>query len=128
MTLDQPLPGQPVTFTLIFGNDGSTETGIVVSDVLPLGVDYAWSTPAGVYDPLAHELHWDGLVLEGGARVTATVGVTVGEGVEPGSWMTNTSYLLWRDEVHSDWARLQVGREPDLYLYLPLVARDGSGP
>jgi hypothetical protein len=117
------MPGDPAAFTIVFGNDGSLETGITISDVLPAEMEYNWSDPAGVYDPLAHELVWSGLVLDEGARMTATVAMTMSTGMEMGSWVTNTVYLLWRDQVLSDWARVYVGA----HLYLPLVAKGPSG-
>jgi uncharacterized repeat protein (TIGR01451 family) len=121
----EALPGETVTYTLVFGNDGSLETGIVVSDVLPAGVEYGWSEPEGAYDPAVHTLSWGVPVLDAGARLTATVVVTVGAGMEPGTWLTNTSYLLWRDEVLSNWVSLRVGGAR--YVYLPLVFKGGTG-
>jgi uncharacterized repeat protein (TIGR01451 family) len=123
----QPLPGETTTYTLVFGNDGSLETGIVISDVLPYGVEYGWSEPAGTYDPAAHELTWSGLVLDAGSRMTATVVGNIGVDMEPGIWMTNTVYLLWRDQVLSDWASLQVGGEARQYIYLPVVVKHHAG-
>jgi hypothetical protein len=121
------LAGDPLTYTLVFGNDGDLETGIVISDVLPAGVEYAWSEPAGAYDPQAHVLSWGGLVLDEGARMTATAVVTVGVGMEPGTWLTNTAYLLWRDDVLSNWVSLQVGGEAQQYVYLPVVVKGHAG-
>jgi uncharacterized repeat protein (TIGR01451 family) len=120
------MPGGTTTYTLIFGNDGSLETGITISDVLPAGMEYAWSEPPGAYDPQAHTLSWSGLVLDGGARLTNTIGVTLSAGLEPGSRLTNTVYLLWRDQVLSDWVSLRVGGET--YIYLPIVVRGATGP
>jgi uncharacterized repeat protein (TIGR01451 family) len=125
--VEEVLAGDPLTYTLVFGNDGDLETGIVISDVLPAGVEYAWSTPAGAYDPQAHVLSWGGLVLDEGARMTATAVVTVGVGMEPGTWLTNTAYLLWRDDVLSNWVSLQVGGEAQQYVYLPVVVKGHAG-
>jgi uncharacterized repeat protein (TIGR01451 family) len=123
----QPLPGETTTYTIVFGNDGSLETGIAISDVLPAGAEYAWSEPAGAYDPAAHVLSWGGLVLDEGARMTATAVVTVGMDMEPGTWLTNTAYLLWRDDVLSNWVSFQVGGEAWQYVYLPVVVKHRSG-
>jgi len=120
------LPGAPATYTLIYGNDGSLETGITISDALPAGVAYGWSEPAGAYDPVVHEVVWSGLVLDAGARLTATIGVNLDEDLAPGTWLTNTAYLLWRDEALSDWARLRVGGA-GLHVYLPLVVKGYNG-
>jgi hypothetical protein len=119
-------PGEVMTYTLVFGNDGSLETGITISDALPSEAEYAWSTPAGVYDAGAHEVTWSGLVLDEGARMTATLGITMSAGMEPGTWLTNTAYLLWRDEVLSDWASLYV-QGSGRYIYLPVVVREDTG-
>jgi len=59
--------------------------------------------------------------------MTATVVGTIGMGMEPSTWMTNTVYLLWRDQVLSDWASLQVGGEARQYIYLPVVVKHHSG-
>ena len=121
-----PLPGAPATYTVIYGNDGSLETGITISDALPAGVTYGWSEPAGNYDPVAHEVVWGGLVLDAGARLTVTIGVNLDEGLAPGTWLTNTAYLLWRDEVLSNWVGLRVGGA-GLRVYLPLVVKGYNG-
>ncbi len=118
--------GDPLTYTLMFGNDGSLETGITISDVLPAAVDYVGSEPPGAYDPVAHEVVWDGLVLDEGARMTTTITVTVGTGLPPGTWFTNTANLLWRDVAHSDWVRQRVGAG-QRRVYLPLVLRGHPG-
>ncbi len=119
-------PGDTLTYTLIFGNEGSFETGITVSDVLPVEVEYGGSQPPGVYDPVAHEVVWSGLVLDGGARMTTTITLTASTGLAPGTWFTNTAYLLWRDQVHSDSvSQLVVSWESRVYL--PLVFRNHAG-
>jgi uncharacterized repeat protein (TIGR01451 family) len=118
--------GAPLTYTIIMGNDGSLETGIVVSDVLPAGVEYAWSSPSGAYDPAAHALRWNVPMLDGGQRLTVTVGATLALDMVPGTWMSNTAYLWWRGEMMTSTAWL--GMESGTYIYLPLVYKAGGEP
>lgn len=121
------LPGGVVTYTIGFGNDGSLETGITISDVLPSEVDFGWSSPEGmVYDPASHTLVWDDLVLDHGAQMTATVAVTVHPDIPLQTWFTNTVYLLWQDEVLSDWASVQVGGQMQEKIYLPVIQKNSA--
>ena len=124
------MPGDPVTYTVVFGNDGSLETGITISDVLPVEVEYGWSEPDGmIYDAASHTLVWKNLVLDSGARITATIGTMMDPDVEMGTWFTNTVYLLWRDDTLSDWSSLQAGgqvQEP-VNIYLPLITKQDVG-
>jgi uncharacterized repeat protein (TIGR01451 family) len=124
------MPGDPVTYTVVFGNDGSLETGITISDVLPTEVEYSWSEPEGmVYDPAFHTLVWDNLVLDHGTRMTATIGVNIETDVELGTWFTNTVYLLWRGDILTDWSSMQVGGQVQqpVNIYLPMIFKNGIG-
>jgi uncharacterized repeat protein (TIGR01451 family) len=118
------LPGEPLTYTVLFGNDGSLETGITISDVLPSEMNYVWSDMGGAYDPVAHTVVWDDLVLDAGEHLTATIVVTLSLDVSPGAVITNTVYLLWRSAVYSDWVNIQVKKdELPCILYLPIIMR-----
>jgi uncharacterized repeat protein (TIGR01451 family) len=118
-------PGGVVTYTIVFGNPGDANlTGVIVSDTLPLQVEYASSDPpGGTYDPVSHELVWEGLDLDAGERVTATVEVTVGAGVTPGIWISNTVYLFGGSEPIEAKAYLFTSAL-DSIIYLPLVQKD----
>jgi uncharacterized repeat protein (TIGR01451 family) len=117
--------GEVATYTLVYGNYGSLETGITISDVLPFGVTYSWSDPAGSYEIDRHEVAWPNLTLDHGSRITTTIVVTVNEGMIPGTWFTNTAHLIWRDQVMaSNWANSVVAGEPPFDIFLPFVAHD----
>ncbi len=115
-------PGEPVTYTIVFGNQGDPATGVVVSDVLPAEVEYASSDPMGTYDAIAHELVWGPMDLATGEFVTATVVVTIGAEVMPSTWMTNSVYLFWNDQMVMDEVSHHVSA-PFHYYYLPIVVK-----
>ncbi len=118
-------PGLPVTYTLVFGNKGDADAvGVVVSDVLPAEVEYAWSDPMGVYTD--HDVVWGPMTLTAGAEVTATLVVTVGSEVTPPLTLTNTAYLFWADETYVTEASHQVVAPPVefYYYYLPVVFKN----
>jgi uncharacterized repeat protein (TIGR01451 family) len=115
----QQLPGEPVTYTIVLGNHGDPATGVVVSDVLPSLVEYAWSDPPGTYQD--HTLAWGFLTLAPGARVTTTIVVTIGEDVAPSTAMTNTVTLFHGDD--DPLVARAAHRTPPLRLYLPAVLK-----
>lgn len=121
-------PGEPVSYTIVFGNEGNADAlGVVVSDVLPAEVEYASSNPPGVYDPVAHELVWGPLDLAPDDMIEATVVVTIGAEVAPSTWMTNTVYLFHaNDEPLMAEASHHAQARPVeyYYVYLPIIAKN----
>jgi uncharacterized repeat protein (TIGR01451 family) len=124
------VPGGLVTYTIVFGNDGSGDAmGVVVSDVLPAEVEYISSDPPGDYDAGTHELVWGPLDLARlGSLIEATVVVRIDEEVVPSTWMTNTIYLLWEDQEHMAEASHHAEEPPPPpfhYYYLPMLYKNG---
>jgi uncharacterized repeat protein (TIGR01451 family) len=115
--------GQPVTYTLVFGNGGPADAmGVTVSDTLPVGVEYVSSDPMGVYDPVAHEVVWAGLDLAAGAEIEANIVVRIDEMATPATWLTNTAWLMYEyaDPISSTATHYIL--PPDiLRYYLPLI-------
>jgi uncharacterized repeat protein (TIGR01451 family) len=118
-------PGEMVTYTISFGNLGDQDvTGVVLSDTLPVGVDYAWSDPAGAYDGSRHEVVWTGLNLPSGSLQSATVAVTIQPGVTPGSLLFNRAYLIngTLPAIVAEFAHL--AGTLDTRIYVPIVSRN----
>jgi uncharacterized repeat protein (TIGR01451 family) len=91
--------GLPVTYTVVFGNDGTAVAeGVVVSDVLPSEVEYAWDDQGGTYVAATHELVWGPQTLSTDSTVTATVVVTIDAALASTTFLTNTVYLLHQDD------------------------------
>jgi uncharacterized repeat protein (TIGR01451 family) len=120
--------GDPVTYTIVFGNHGTASAmGVVVSDVLPSEVEFVSADPAGTYDPAAHELSWAGLTLDAGDVITATVRVTIDASALPDTWITNTVYLFYGLEpLMAEVSHyIQPPVEPPMFMiYLPIMARN----
>lgn len=85
--------------------------GAVVSDVLPMGIEYVTSIPPGTYDPGSRTVTWNTPIIPGQLdNIDLIVDVTG----TPGQVITNTAYLLWGDTL---WARapyvFQIACAPD---------------
>ncbi len=103
---DDPRPGETVDYRLAFGGTGNViATDSVLSDVLPLGIEYVGSNPPGTYFPSTRTVTWPAPVVPGtSAGITLSVQVTAA----PGSIITNTAYLLWGG---NRWAHASFGFE-----------------
>ncbi|HSJ54004.1 MAG TPA: S8 family serine peptidase [Anaerolineae bacterium] len=118
-------PGQMVTYTITFGNQGDQDlAGVVLSDTLDAGVNYEWSDPAGSYDATSHEVVWTGLSLPAGSSQTATVAVTIKPGVVPGTTLFNRAYLINGNlpPVIGEFSHLAGSMETRIYL--PTMTRN----
>ncbi len=65
------VPGNQITYTVTVQNLGpSNASGVVLSDLLPAGVTYVSTNPAGVYDPVGDSVSWNvgTLTVAEGAR------------------------------------------------------------
>jgi uncharacterized repeat protein (TIGR01451 family) len=115
--------GQPVTYTLIFGNGGPADAmGVTVSDTLPVGVEYVSSDPMGVYDPVNHEVVWAGLDLAPGTEIEANIVVRIDEMATPATWLTNTAWLMYDYADPISATATHYILPPDtLHYYLPLI-------
>ena len=107
----QPAPGEQVTYQVQLGGAGNIEAvGVVISDVLPAGVDYVSSNPAGLYDPATRIITWTTNLVPGQVfAADLTVNVTAGFG----ELVVNTVYLLWGGGIwERDSASFSVGCAP----------------
>lgn len=108
--------GEDATFTVKVTNIDAHATahGTVVRDVLPAGLSYVSSTPAG--SASGQQVDWTIGTLAPGASATITLVAHVGSGVATGSTLTNTA-TTHADEVPtdtSDTGSLVVGTKTDL--------------
>lgn len=114
--------GAPVTYTITIGNDGQTLGGIVLSDTLPAGVEFASADPPGTYDPATRELVWGPLTATTGAWFTATVVVTTAvTEISPCSLITNTVYL-YHESKESPLQATASHRARPCHAYFPTIS------
>lgn len=97
MTLDPPgphPPGQHIIYHIGFQPLGNVlGVGAVVSDVLPLGIDYVASVPPAAYDPASRTVTWTNINLTPNQATNLDLIVQISG--TPGQTITNTAYLLW---------------------------------
>lgn len=92
-----PAPGEQITFTIqTHGIGNVTAVGVVISDVLPLGLDYVSSSPPGSYDPALRTVTW---ITDVVPHVTQKIRVVAGVSASSCTVMTNTATLLWAGDV-----------------------------
>lgn len=90
-------PGEPVDFTLILQNPGTTDVvGVQVTDALPSGFDFregSLSASSGIASYDSGVITWNGDVTAGD-QVTIQFGITVNPSTTPGSTVKNTAEIL----------------------------------
>ena len=74
--------------------------GAVVSDVLPLGIDYVTSIPPGTYDPTSRTVTWSNVTLV--PNQSNNIDLMVQISGTPGQTITNTAHLPWGNAI---WTR-----------------------
>ncbi len=112
-------PGTLVTYHLTYAALGNIlGAGAVISDVLPAGIEYVSSNPAGFYHPPSRTVSW-GVALVPGAPSTIDLVATYTGSV---GRVTNTAALLWSGVV---WRRSSATVENLRRVYLPIVVRAG---
>jgi uncharacterized repeat protein (TIGR01451 family) len=124
-------PGELVTYDIHFGNESGAgkAAGVVVTDSLPLKVEFVSVDAGGAYDPAAHAVVWVG-DLVAGESITTTVAGRIGVDVPGETWLTNTLTLAWGGmEPLVAEASLYVLPPPPLFLEKvaePLAQRAGQ--
>jgi uncharacterized repeat protein (TIGR01451 family) len=122
-----PYPGETVTYTVAFGNDGDAVVGVNVTDVLPPEAEFDWAS-SGTYDPVTHELVWSDMAMGAGEWMTTTVVMTIGAGITPGTELMNMVYLTWFGQEYSAGSPLDVEEPPApfRYYYLPMIYKNAT--
>ncbi len=100
----QPFPGQPLTYTIQYGGMGDVlAKGVVISDVLPQGIEFLTANPMpDLYNPATRTAYW---TTNLDPTAPGTIQMTVLVTGLPGATITNTAYLLWGDQI---WLRSAV--------------------
>jgi len=89
------IPGFPVNYTIAYANAGpDTALDVYVDDMLPAGVTYVSSNPAGVLDPAdPQHVRWYLGSLANGASGTITLVGKVNTTVAEGTTLVNTAMI-----------------------------------
>lgn len=117
-------PGGLLTFTLALVNPWllASNTGVVVTDTLPLSVTFASASDGGIYSPAERMMTWTVPTLTAQSAATFTLAVTVTDALT-GTWIVNWDYGARSnqvtDTVTGPPANVLVGTFPFVY-YMPL--------
>jgi uncharacterized repeat protein (TIGR01451 family) len=96
-----PNTGDTITYSVRVFNIGSNDgTNVVVSDLLPVGVDYVSDTGGGTYTPASRTLVWNVGSLDAGTG--ALLEITANVTAATGSILTNTANFTSADQPDSD--------------------------
>ena len=92
-------PGAVLYYTFVVSNvvPFAPATGVVLSDVLPLGTTLAWAS--GDYTHTGDEVAWNLGTVAPGQRVSVTLAVTVAVSLSEGTPILNAHYGAWGDQV-----------------------------
>jgi uncharacterized repeat protein (TIGR01451 family) len=127
VTPDQVFPGDPLTYTLTFTNNGAVSvTHVVVTDALPAHTAFAWASDGGAIADSV--VSWDLPVVSPYETLSLTLVVTV-TGVPPGSAMfplVNAVYGARSDQTPSPaWGQpvTVIVHSPFSNFYLPVILR-----
>lgn len=93
-------PGAPLTFAFALVNPSllASNTGVVVTDTLPLGVTFATASDGGIYSPMERIVTWTVPTLTAQSAVTFTLAVTAADALT-GTWIVNWDYGARSDQV-----------------------------
>lgn len=115
-------PGDPLTYTLAYANDGDELLqGVILSDTLPGAMVYVTSTPPALYRD--GTLTWAVDMPAGGSGEVTVTGVLTAAAM-PGTAVTNTAYLRWAELVLSSTITFHVCPPTGHFVYLPVVLHD----
>ena len=82
--------GSKFTYNIIFDSPSSDLTGVIITDTLPVELDFVSANESGVYDTATHTVVWDiGTILAGDIIPTFTLEVQVNSNAIPGSTIHN---------------------------------------
>lgn len=92
-----PLPGDPVSYTIVLLNTGAETATVYLTDTLPISVTYISGTlmataGAAVFSDTTGTVYWEGDIASGDA-VSITFAATVSWTAPAGSLITNTAYF-----------------------------------
>jgi len=82
-------PPDQFTYSISYSANGHADTGVVITDYLPLEVTYISSLPTGAYDEATHTVTWDLGAISGSASGTLQIVVHVNYLARVGMTITN---------------------------------------
>jgi uncharacterized repeat protein (TIGR01451 family) len=112
--IDIPLPlaGDVLTYTLTYTNSGASPAyGAVITDFLPVEVEYLTSYPTGTYDAGAHSVAWLVDVPTDTTEAIALI-VHLDEDTPVSTVVTNTVTLAWGGQTITDTAIFTTAGAP----------------
>lgn len=117
-------PGDTLTYTVTISNSGNVPaTGLVITDSLPVGVNYVSGSASGggVYNAISREITWTVNTLTNGLTLTRTFVVTVDNPLAAGiSSLTNTVTVV------DDSAGFNTATDVDIVNAAPILTLSKS--
>ena len=113
-----PNPGDQVTFHIQYSSVGNViAANAVISDVLPVGLDFVSCNPPCTYYPATRTALWGTALVPG---QSATLDLVVQYTGTP-NIVTNVANLIWGDTI---WQSAHYSIGPIKRIYLPIVLRN----
>jgi hypothetical protein len=82
--------GSKFTYNITFDSPSSDLTGVIITDTLPVELDFVSANESGMYDSATHTVIWDiGAISAGDTIATFTLEVQVNSNATPGSTIHN---------------------------------------
>jgi len=82
--------GSKFTYNITFDSPSSDLTGVIITDTLPVELDFVSANESGMYDSVTHTVVWDiGAISAGDTIPTFTLEVQVNSNAIPGSTIHN---------------------------------------
>ncbi|MBN1661846.1 MAG: S8 family serine peptidase [Anaerolineae bacterium] len=119
------LPGMPVTYTIVFGNNGPMEAeGVTLLDDLPADVSFVSADPPAEYLTATHQVVWADLTIAAGATITATIVVHVDAEIAAPATLMNLATLVPELTEPITATIEHYVDAPFHYYYLPLIFKN----
>lgn len=133
---DQAEPGDIITYTITFGNDGTDiATGVTITDVLPVGlVNTSYISSGAIITPvIGSDYAWQVADLAPDAGGVITITATVDPTLSESLTIVNTAVIRANADSNnannSDTAAVDVTVTPEMgnyILYMPVIRKNGN--
>jgi uncharacterized repeat protein (TIGR01451 family) len=133
----QAAPGEMITYTITFGNDGTAvATGITLTDVLPAGLvnPTAISSGATITPVVGLDYQWQVADLAPGTGGTITITATVDPALSTNTTILNTAVISAaadsnnaNNSDNASFLAMVIPNGSVYTLYLPAIYRDSTG-
>jgi hypothetical protein len=116
------MPGEVVTFTLVYSNSGGYENGVWIRNEFPAEAPFASSLPPpDTADPAGLWAEWQLGDLAQGAQGSIEVQVDIADGLAAGTLITITDWLY--DHTGQPAAETTITFQVRAAIYLPIVTK-----